>query len=110
MTTSPELAEAEYILPLRWSEDGRLEELTDYLRVLSGWIRITVVDGSPPEVFEAHRRAWQGLVRHIRPEPGHGRNGKPAHRHPMCGAEQDHARYPVAGWREQPVCVRRDGT
>jgi cellulose synthase/poly-beta-1,6-N-acetylglucosamine synthase-like glycosyltransferase len=78
MTASPDLAEAEYILPLRWSEDRGLEELTDYLRVLSGWIRITVVDGSPPAVFEAHRRAWQGLVRHIRPEPGHGRNGKAA--------------------------------
>jgi hypothetical protein len=78
MTGIPDLDEAEYILPLRWSEDGRLEELTDYLRMLSGWIRITVVDGSPPDVFETHRRVWQGLVRHIRPEPGHGRNGKAA--------------------------------
>ncbi|WP_336716229.1 glycosyltransferase [Arthrobacter sp. USHLN218] len=78
MTAPPDLAEAEYILPLRWSEDSRLDELIGYLRVLSGWMRITVVDGSPPGVFEAHRLAWQGLVTHIHPEPGLGRNGKAA--------------------------------
>jgi hypothetical protein len=78
MTAAPDLAEAEYILPLRWSEDGRLEELTDYLRVLSRWIRVTVVDGSPADVFEAHGRAWHGLVRHLRPDPAYGRNGKAA--------------------------------
>lgn len=78
MTSDLPLAGAEYILPLRWSDDRHLAELTDYLRRLSGWIRITVVDGSPAEVFEAHGRAWEGLVRHIRPDPAHGRNGKAA--------------------------------
>jgi len=74
----PSLAEAEYILPLRWTADGGLEELTQYLRELSRWIRVTVVDGSPPELFEAHGRAWRGLVRQLKPNPANGRNGKAA--------------------------------
>ncbi|WP_052510740.1 CDGSH iron-sulfur domain-containing protein [Crystallibacter crystallopoietes] len=72
------LAEAEYILPLRWAADDGLAELTQYLRKLAGWIRVTVVDGSPPELFAAHGRAWQGLVRQLPPNPANGRNGKAA--------------------------------
>lgn len=67
---------AEYNLPLRWREGADLSELTTYLEILSGWIDVTVVDGSSPEEFERHRRAWSGLVTHTGPAPWPGRNGK----------------------------------
>jgi hypothetical protein len=72
------LLDGEYVLPLRWDDDRELEELTGYLRRISCWIPVTVVDGSPPERFEVHARAWAGLVRHLRPEPRAGANGKVA--------------------------------
>jgi hypothetical protein len=59
---------AEYILPIRWADDERLGELTRYLRRLSGWIDVTVVDGSPQALFAAHGEAWLGLLRHVRAE------------------------------------------
>ncbi|WBB79652.1 glycosyltransferase family 2 protein [Micromonospora sp. WMMD882] len=66
-----------YVLPLRWTDDAGLAELTGYLRRISGLVEVTVVDGSPPEVFDRHAAAWRGLVRHVRPDPGrHGGNGK----------------------------------
>jgi hypothetical protein len=70
--------DGEYVLPLRWQDDRELDELTGYLRRLSRWLPVTVVDGSPPGLFEAHGRAWAGLVRHLRPEPRGGANGKVA--------------------------------
>ena len=70
--------DGEYVLPLRWQDDEELDELTGYLRDLARWVPVTVVDGSPPELFEAHARAWAGLVRHLRPEPRPGANGKVA--------------------------------
>jgi hypothetical protein len=72
------LLDAEYVLPLRWADDRELEDLTDYLRRIGRWLPITVVDGSPPGRFEAHARSWAGLVRHLRPEPRAGANGKVA--------------------------------
>lgn len=68
--------DAEYILPLRWFDDRELEELTAYLEQLGRWIDITVVDGSPAELFAAHSRAWSTLVRHCKPAPWPGANGK----------------------------------
>jgi hypothetical protein len=56
---------AEYVLPLRWSTDDDRDDLTEYLRSLSTWIDITIVDGSPTELFAAHARSWDGLVRHL---------------------------------------------
>ena len=70
--------DGEYVLPLRWADDRDLTELTGYLRRLSAWLPVTVVDGSPPELFAAHARAWSGLVRHLAPEPWPGANGKVA--------------------------------
>ncbi|MFD2092475.1 glycosyltransferase family 2 protein [Blastococcus deserti] len=72
------LLDGEYVLPLRWTGDAELDELTGYLRHLSAWIPVTVVDGSSAERFDAHARAWGGLVRHIRPQPWPGANGKVA--------------------------------
>ena len=70
--------DGEYVLPLRWADDRDLAELTGYLRRLSAWLPVTVVDGSPPELFAARARAWSGLVRHLAPEPWPGANGKVA--------------------------------
>ena len=70
--------DAEYVLPLRWSADTELAELTCYLTRLCDWISVTVVDGSPAELFEAHRTAWPEQVRQLRPEEWPGANGKVA--------------------------------
>ena len=60
-----------YLLPLRWQADGAgLTELTDYLRRVSLWCDVLIVDGSPPEVFARHHRCWGPFARHIRPDPG----------------------------------------
>jgi hypothetical protein len=60
---------ASYVLPIRWSEDQGLGELTDYLRALPDWLELIVVDDSPEELFERHASAWRGLGRHLRPDP-----------------------------------------
>nr|WP_275888227.1 glycosyltransferase family 2 protein [Nonomuraea lactucae] len=57
----------DYVLPLRWENDSGLEELTAYLRVLRRHVRVIVIDGSPPWLFERHAVAWHGLVTHVRP-------------------------------------------
>lgn len=53
----------EYVLPLRWrdADPAGLAELTAYLAELSGQVRVTVVDGSPPPVRAGHAAAWAGL-------------------------------------------------
>ncbi|MBB6349059.1 glycosyltransferase [Nonomuraea muscovyensis] len=62
----------DYVLPLRWDDDGpgggALDELTVYLRRLARHTsRVVVVDGSPDELFERHAASWRGLVVHVRP-------------------------------------------
>lgn len=61
---------AEYVLPLRWTSDDDLDDLTDYLRELSGWIDVTIVDGSSADLFATHADAWAGLARHVPVAPG----------------------------------------
>jgi hypothetical protein len=53
----------EYVLPLRWqtADPAALAELTTYLTWLSGQVRVTVVDGSPPAVRALHTAAWAAL-------------------------------------------------
>jgi hypothetical protein len=59
-----------YVLPLRWTEPGPVEELADYLRSLRGEVdEILVVDGSPAPVFERHASALRGVARHLPPDP-----------------------------------------
>jgi hypothetical protein len=95
----------EYVLPLRWSEDTDLPELTGYLRRLATQVDVTVVDGSPPELFRRHADEWQGLVRHLAPAPWPGRNGKVAGvttgvlaaRHEYVVIADDDVRYERAG-------------
>jgi hypothetical protein len=70
--------DAEYVLPLRWTDDTGLADLVGYLERLSDSIEVTVVDGSAPEVFEAHAAAFPVGVRHLPVQPWPGRNGKVA--------------------------------
>lgn len=63
------MMDLDYVLPLRWDDDSGLDELTAYLRRLGRSVRIVVVDGSPPELFDRHAARWAGLVRHMRPDP-----------------------------------------
>jgi hypothetical protein len=66
----------EYILPLKWSDGVEDVGMTAYLRNLSGWVEVTVVDGSAPAVFARHHERWNAMVRHVAPRgPAHP-NGK----------------------------------
>jgi hypothetical protein len=60
---------ATYVLPIRWSSDDELPELTAYLESLPDWVELIVVDGSPEELFERHADAWGALGRHVHPDP-----------------------------------------
>lgn len=65
----PERLPLSYVLPLRWSEPGPLQELTAYLRRLSGWVEETIViDGSPPPVFARNAAALVGTAWHLPPD------------------------------------------
>lgn len=99
----------EYVLPLRWSDDDGCAELTDYLRWLSGRVAVTVVDGSPPELFDRHTDRWSALVRHLAPDPAlRYRNGKVngvltgirLARHERMVVADDDVRYDDAALRE----------
>ncbi len=72
------MIDAEYVLPLRWSDDAWLDELAGYLRELSRWVPVLVVDGSDGPIFERHARVLPAEVRHVAPEPWPGGNGKVA--------------------------------
>ena len=61
---------ATYVLPICWSDDRSLDELTDYLRALPVWVELIVVDGSARPLFERHSDAWAPLGRHLRPDQG----------------------------------------
>ncbi|WP_319462402.1 glycosyltransferase family 2 protein [Micromonospora sp. RTP1Z1] len=98
----------EYVLPLCRSDDAGLTELTDHLRTLAGWVDVTVVDGSAPDLFARHAAAWRDLVRHVRPDPAlHGANGKvlgvltgvDLARHEHVVIADDDVRYDEAGLR-----------
>jgi hypothetical protein len=59
-----------YVLPLRWSRPGPIEELAEYLRRLRDEVdEILVVDGSPPPLFQRHAAALDGVARHLPPHP-----------------------------------------
>jgi len=58
-----------YLLPLRWPDDRDLAGLTRYLRQISAVCEVVVVDGSPGELADGHRRAWSPFARHLPPDP-----------------------------------------
>ena len=58
-----------YVLPLKWGNDGNLEEMTDYLGRLADLAEeVIVVDGSDEGIFEAHEDVWGPIVQHIPPD------------------------------------------
>jgi hypothetical protein len=58
---------ASYVLPIA-APASQARSLSGYLKRLSRTVdEVIVVDGSPPETFDAHARAWSGHVRHLRP-------------------------------------------
>jgi hypothetical protein len=91
----------EYVVPLRWSDDAGLDEFTEYLRTLTSWVAVTVVDGSDPVLFSRHSAAWFGIVRHLPVADWPGRNRKVAGvvtgvfaaRHEMVIVADDDVRY-----------------
>jgi hypothetical protein len=98
--------QATYVLPLRWVEDGPLDDLTSYLEMLADRLEVIVVDGSPPPRFAEHHRAWEGFVTHVPPDPRfHFLNGKVSGvltgieraRHDAVIVADDDVRY---GWEE----------
>ncbi|WP_431926573.1 glycosyltransferase [Micromonospora wenchangensis] len=98
----------EYVLPLRRTDDDGLDELTGYLRTLCRLVDVTVVDGSPPQVFARHAARWRGLLRHLPPDPAvHGLNGRvrgvltgvAAARHEHVVIADDDVRYAEADLR-----------
>lgn len=59
-----------YVLPLRWAESGPIEELSAYLRSITGVAdEVLVIDGSPAPVFSEHAKALRGVARHLAPHP-----------------------------------------
>jgi hypothetical protein len=59
-----------YVLPLRWSEPGPIDELAAYLRRIAAEVEETiVVDGSPAPLFARHATALPRRVRHLPPHP-----------------------------------------
>lgn len=59
-----------YVLPLRWADDGPVDELASYLRDVAEWVEeVIVVDGSSPARFDVHHRHWGTLVTHLPPDP-----------------------------------------
>jgi hypothetical protein len=59
-----------YVLPLRWTEPGPIEELRAYLGSIAEVAdEVLVVDGSPAPVFAEHAAALRGVIRHLAPRP-----------------------------------------
>lgn len=67
-SASSQLLSASYVLPIA-ARTPQTRALTGYLRRLCRTVdEVIVVDGSPPDVFDAHHREWSTCVCHLRPE------------------------------------------
>ena len=61
---------ASYVVPIRRATPEGPGEFSDYLRRLSEEVdEVIVVDGSEPDVFEAHAALWGDAVRHVPVDP-----------------------------------------
>ncbi len=61
---------ASYVLPLRWTSAGPIEELGAYLRSLPEAVaEVIVVDGSPAALFDSHAAVFGDAIRHLPPNP-----------------------------------------
>ena len=57
-----------YVVPLKWGPDQDVAEMANYLKWLADRCDVVVVDGSEPDVFERHARAWGASVKHVTPD------------------------------------------
>ena len=74
------LADVTYLLPIRRTTVPADDELPEYLAGIAEAVHeVIVVDGSPAPVFEAHARAFNAAIRHVRVDRTYfGANGKVA--------------------------------
>jgi hypothetical protein len=106
----------EYVLPLRWSDDGGLAELAAYVRRLAELVDVTVVDGSAAHLFARHAAAFGATVRHVAPQADlqfvNGKvngvlTGLRLARHEHVVIADDDVRYDAAGLRTVDALLRR---
>jgi hypothetical protein len=72
------LDDVTYILPIRRTSTPDVKQLSAYVSAIAALgAHVIVVDGSPPDVFAAHRAAFRPPVRHLAVDGNdHGLNGK----------------------------------
>jgi hypothetical protein len=72
------LDEVTYVLPFRRTRTPDVEQLSAYLSDITALgAYVIVVDGSPADIFAAHRAAFRSPVRHLAVDPNErGLNGK----------------------------------
>lgn len=59
-------------MPILCSDAGSdMDDLTDYLRWLSGHTELVIVDGSTEVIFDRNHALWGPLGRHLRPDPAY---------------------------------------
>jgi glycosyltransferase involved in cell wall biosynthesis len=76
MNGGPGFPQASYLLPIKARDTAHAEELAAYLRSLH-CVQIVVVDDSDRSIFDAHARAFDSSILHVRPDPAiRGANGK----------------------------------
>ncbi len=66
------MSDATYILPIRTTavDPAAIAEFRAYLATVAMVVEVLVVDGSPPDVFDAHHEAWASVVAcHRAPDP-----------------------------------------
>ncbi len=57
-----------YVVPLRWTEPGPIEELAAYLRLVAAEVdEVLVIDGSPEPLFARHSSALRDTAKHLPP-------------------------------------------
>lgn len=59
--------DASYILPIKTQTTSCDSAFSQYLRDIAREMELIIVDGSPPEVFEAHHNVWRSFSRHVPP-------------------------------------------
>jgi hypothetical protein len=77
-SAEPQNLDAEYILPIRWDDESMDASMSEYLSDLSRWIDITIIDGSPENLFRKHQEEWQTFARVVPPDAPISGNGKVA--------------------------------
>jgi len=70
--TATKTARCSYLLPILRAREhsDEIEDFADYFLYLAGvGCEVIVVDGSIPEIFAAHDRAWGQICRHVAVDP-----------------------------------------